>query len=75
MVTERKCDNYTPINLQTLADQAGLTIGEVTTFMDEEFGGYAEYIRACHNEQALDEELSRLTSDAGELAGKQDGRP
>ncbi len=69
MVTERKCDDYTPINLQELADQAGVTIEEVTAFMDEEFGGYAEYIRACHNEKALDKELSRLTGDVGVSCG------
>lgn len=61
MVTEGKCGDYTPISLQTLADQAGITIGEVTAFMDEEFGGYTEYVRACHNEQALDEKLFHLT--------------
>lgn len=39
--------NKEPIDIRVLAKSAGVSIERALEFMDEVFGGYANYVRAC----------------------------
>lgn len=58
------CDNYEPITLEALAKNAGVTEEEAKQFIDDEFGSYENYVRACLARRPLDKKLSELVAES-----------
>jgi hypothetical protein len=49
--------NFEPIDMEALAQEAGMDLAEIVEFFDDIFGGYESYVEMCENDH---EKLARL---------------
>ena len=55
--------NFTPIHPLYMATPTGLPIEDVMKFFDENFGGYAAYVRQCEDKEKIGKTLATMTGD------------
>ena len=58
-----RVSNFKPIHPLDMAEQAGLPIEYVMDFFDENFGGYAAYVRQCEDKESIGKTLAIMAGD------------